>query len=343
MRVTKLTAPMTFETAEAPTPAVPAKGILIETAICGFTDRDIKAYFGEAASENGILGGQAAGTVIAVDEGNADYAVGDRVLVSRYISCGHCRYCRAGKSNLCIDRRELGDRLPGGLAQYMAIDAEMLEYGCVAKLPKNLKFEEVSGADTTAAVFHAQRCSSIAPGQKILVLGCGPAGCMHTHIAKLRGADTIVQADVVSSRVEMSRPFMAEYLLDLTHENLDDAVREATGGKGVDVAIVAASDPAAMALAIQQTAAGGKILLFSRFGEKGTAVPLDLAVLQKKQLRIESYDGYDAEDVREVLWLAGKRKINLKWMVTSVIDAAELPKKLEAVRSGKELRIAVRP
>lgn len=343
MKVTKLTAPMSFETVELPDPALPQDGIMIQVAACGLTDHDVKAYFGEAASESGVLGGQAAGTVVAVGENTADYAVGDRVLVSRYVSCGSCPHCRAGKPQQCRSRKELGSQLPGGMAEILTLDAQMLRDGCVAKIPRNLKFEETGGADAAAAVFNAHRSCGIGPGQKVLVLGCGPAGCMHTHIAKLRGADTIVQADVVASRMEMSRPFMADYLLDLSWEDLSETIREATGGKGVDVAIVAASDPAALAHAIRETAVGGKIILFSRFGEKGTSVPVDLTALQEKQLQLAAYDGYTKEDVEEVLWLASKRKINLKWMVTSVVDPEDLPKKMEALRNGKELRLVVHP
>lgn len=343
MRVTKLTAPMTLETVELADPNVPQDGIVVQVATCGLTDRDIKAYFGEVTSQTGVLGGQVAGTVVAVGENAEGYAVGDRILISRYVSCGKCIHCRAGKPEQCCNRKELGNELSGGMAEIVVLDGQMLRDGCIAKIPRNLKFEEIGGADATAAVFHAHRNCGIGPGQKILVLGCGPAGCMHTHIAKLRGADTIVQADVVASRMEMSRPFMADFLLDISWENLGEAVREATGGRGVDVAIVAANDPSAVAHAIRETAVGGKIVLFSRFGEKGTQVAVDLTALQEKQLQLAAYDGYTKEDVEEVLWLASKRKINLKWMVTSVVDPEDVPKKMEAIRSGKELRVVVHP
>lgn len=343
MKLTKLTAPMTFENLELPDPGVPQDGILVQAAACGLTDHDVKAWFGEVASETGVLGGQVAGTVVAVGENATGYAVSDRVLVSRYVSCGECLSCRTGKPQQCRNRKELGDQLMGGMAEILTLDGHMLRNGCIAKIPRNLKFEEIGGADATAAVFHTHRSCGIGPGQRILVLGCGPAGCMHTHIAKLRGADTIIQADVVASRMEMSRPFMADYLLDLSWEDLGETVREATGGKGVDVAIVAASDPAAMALAVRETAPGGKVVLFSRFGEKGRQVPVDLATLQEKQLRLLAFDGYTKEDVEEVLWLASKRKINLKWMVTSVVDPEDVPKKMDAIHSGKELRVVVHP
>lgn len=126
MKVTKLTAPMTFETMELPDPALPQDGIVIQVAACGLTDHDVKAYFGEAACESGVLGGQVAGTVVAVGENASGYAEGDRVLFSRYVSCGSCAHCRGGNPQRCGSRTELGDQLMGGLAEFVAVDGHML-------------------------------------------------------------------------------------------------------------------------------------------------------------------------------------------------------------------------
>lgn len=343
MKATKLVSPGVLETAEMDAPALKLGEVAVDIAACGFTDRDMKAFLGQETSVSGYLGGQMAGAVAAVAEDVTDYQPGDRLAISRYVPCGVCELCKAGKADLCRNRKEFGRDLPGGLAGRITLDAHTLANGCIAKLPSNLKFEEVCGADVAAAVLKAQRLCATAPGQKLLVLGCGPAGCMHTHIAKLRGVDVIIQGDPVASRMEMSRPFMADVLLDLSCDSLSDAVNEATHGRGVDVAIVAADDPSALADAAEQTAVGGTVLLFSRFGQEGRQAALNLTAIQEKQLRVLTSDGYGKEDLLEVLWLASKRKINLKWMITSVVDAADLDKKLEAARAGKELRVAAHP
>lgn len=330
MRVTKLSAPQTLVTSQEEAPRVLRDGILLRVDACGLTDCDLKAFLGEVDSPSGVLGGQIAGTVLEAGSEVCGYASGDRLLFSRYIACG-------------AQVQELGMELAGGFAEVLALDGAMLQNGFLAKIPKNVKSEEACAADLAAAVLKAQRICAVAPAQRVLVLGCGPAGCMHTHIAKLRGADIVIQSDVVSSRMEMSRPFMADYLIDTSYENLNEVVWEATDGHGADVTIVAANDPEAMAAAVQNTARGGRLLLFSRFGLAGAAVPMDLATLQKKQITILTSDGYELEDVREALWLVSKRKINLKWLVTSVVDVEQAEKKLNECCRGKELRVVVKP
>ena len=343
MRAVKWTDAEKLEAVEREEQEVPLDGILLETAACGLTDTDLKVLNGTLSSDSGFLGGQIAGVVKKAGERAAGYEEGDRILVSRYLSCGSCRFCRSGRTNLCRNKKTFGLDLPGGLAGEISLDGSQLENVCVTKIPGNLKFEEVCAADVAAAVYHAQQLCGIGPGMKILVLGCGPAGCMHTHLAKLRGADRIIQTDVSASRMEMARPFMADELLNSAQESLSDTVKAVTDGRGADVAIVAADKPEAFGEAIEQVAPGGKILLFSRLDEAGRAVPVDLTKLAEKQVQLVTSDGYTREDIQQIIWLAGKRKVTLKWLVTSVIEPDEWESKKADAAEGRELRIVVHP
>lgn len=141
----------------------------------------------------------------------------------------------------------------------------------------------------------------------------------------------------------MARPFMADYLLNSTVDDVEETVRTVTDGKGADVVIVATNRPEAFNQAIKNAAVGGKILLFSRFGEIGENIPINITEIQRKQITIIGSDGYTKEDVQEILWLASKRKITLKWLVTSVIDPDDIRKKAEELEKGKELRVVVHP
>ena len=335
MSAFRLTGPGMLEPAEERELAVPQDGLVLKVEACGLTDTDLKALKGELKSETGYLGSQIVGTVKKTGENVSEYAEGDRLMVSCYLAYGGADE-RTG-------RKTFGLELEGGLAGEIGLTGADLKDAYVLKLPANLKFEEACAADVAAAVFHSHRLCGIEPGKRVLVLGCGPAGCMHTHLSKLRGADVIIQSDVNAVRMEMARPFMADYLLNSAAENLEETVREATGGKGADVVIVAADDPKALNEAVRNAAFGGRLLLFSRFGDAGTAVPINAAELQRKQLQLVASDGYTREEIQEILWLAGKRKITLKWLVTSVITPDEIAKKAEEAAKGKELRIVVHP
>lgn len=343
MRATKLVDTRRLETGEEGEKVALPDGILLKVEACGLTDTDLKAFRGELSSETGYLGSQIVGTIQEVGEKVSGYIAGERIMISCHVPCGSCGACRNGRTNECVGKKTFGLELPGGLSGEISISGSELEKAYIVKLPNNLKFEEACAADVAAAVFKSHRLCGIEPGMKILVLGCGPAGCMHTHLAKLRGADVIIQSDIVASRMEMARPFMADYLLNSVLEDLEETVKTVSDGLGVDVAIVATDNPEALGEAIKNVAVGGKILLFSRFGKAGTTVPTDLTEIQRKQITLIASDGYTKEDIQEILWLTSKRKITLKWLVTSVIDPDEIEKKIDAIEKGKELRVVVHP
>jgi threonine dehydrogenase-like Zn-dependent dehydrogenase len=50
-------------------------------------------------------------------------SVGERVAVDPYLFCGHCRWCRIGRGNLCEDWDAIGDTVDGAIAEYVAVQA----------------------------------------------------------------------------------------------------------------------------------------------------------------------------------------------------------------------------
>ncbi|WP_348245216.1 alcohol dehydrogenase catalytic domain-containing protein, partial [Salmonella enterica] len=49
--------------------------------------------------------------------------IGDRVSGEGHITCGHCRNCRGGRTQLCRNTTGVGVNRPGCLAEYLVIPA----------------------------------------------------------------------------------------------------------------------------------------------------------------------------------------------------------------------------
>jgi alcohol dehydrogenase, propanol-preferring len=105
----------------------PAPGqLLIRVRACGICRTDLHVADGELPEPKLplVLGHEIVGEVVAIGAGVDRFARGDRVGVPWLgWTCGECRYCRAGRENLCDRARFTGYQIDGGYAEYAVADA----------------------------------------------------------------------------------------------------------------------------------------------------------------------------------------------------------------------------
>jgi alcohol dehydrogenase, propanol-preferring len=99
--------------------------VLISVRACGVCRTDLHILDGELAEPALPLvpGHQIAGVVAGMGEGAGRFSPGDRVGVPWLgWTDGECRYCRAGRENLCDNARFTGYDLDGGYAELAVAD-----------------------------------------------------------------------------------------------------------------------------------------------------------------------------------------------------------------------------
>ena len=79
----------------------------------------------------------------------------------------------------------------GGFAQYIVPPVNVVKNGFVNRIPDNLSFEEASMSELLACCINAQERAMVGEGDTVLVIGPGPAGCMHIQLARARGAKKV--------------------------------------------------------------------------------------------------------------------------------------------------------
>ncbi len=167
------------------------------------------------------LGYSAAGFVVAVDELNSRFRVGDRV------ACGGAE---------------------------CAFHAEMIAVPdlLAALVPEGV--EDWQAAYTTLASISLQavRQAEVRLGDRVLVMGQGLVGLLATSLLKASGA-RVLAVDFVSSRLQTSLAMGAERVVNPAETKVEDVVREWTNGQGVDAVIICvggkSSGPADQAIA----------------------------------------------------------------------------------------------
>jgi propanol-preferring alcohol dehydrogenase len=112
--------------ADLPQPRPGEGQVLIEVHACGVCRTDLHIIDGELAHPKLplVLGHQIVGTVVDRGTGVEHISLGDRVGVPWLgYTDGSCRYCRAGRENLCEHARFTGYDIDGGYADYTVADA----------------------------------------------------------------------------------------------------------------------------------------------------------------------------------------------------------------------------
>lgn len=105
----------------------PGKGeVVVKVEACGVCRTDLHVVDGELSEPKLPLvpGHEIVGRVAAMGEGVTGFTPGERVGIPWLgHTCGECRYCRAGKENLCEHALFTGYTRDGGYAEYTLADA----------------------------------------------------------------------------------------------------------------------------------------------------------------------------------------------------------------------------
>ncbi|WP_328314736.1 glutathione-dependent formaldehyde dehydrogenase [Streptomyces sp. NBC_00442] len=219
------------------------------TGLCG-SDLHLYEVLGPFLDPGDILGHEPMGIVEEVGPKVTALKPGDRVVVPFNISCGSCFMCTQGLHSQCETTQvhehgsgaslfgytKLYGQVPGGQAQYLRVPFGNALPIRVPDGPSDERFVYLS--DVLPTAWQAVEYAAVPPGGSVAVLGLGPIGDMSARIAAHRGAGTVIGIDLVPERLERARR-RGVHTLDLQEcgDNLTDAVRELTGGRGPDAVI----------------------------------------------------------------------------------------------------------
>lgn len=116
--------PLTYK--KLPVPRAAANQVLIKVIACGICRTDLHVIDGELTQPRLPLvpGHEIIGKVVALGSTVDSIKINDIVGVPWLgYTCGKCKFCLAGKENLCDNARFTGYTIDGGYAEYTVADA----------------------------------------------------------------------------------------------------------------------------------------------------------------------------------------------------------------------------
>jgi propanol-preferring alcohol dehydrogenase len=185
--------------ADRPVPDPGPGEIRVRVSACGVCRTDLHLAEGDLAPHRPatVPGHEIVGTVDALGPGCRRFAVGQRAGIAwlRH-TCGHCRWCRRGRENLCTDPRFTGWDADGGYAEWTVVD-EAYAY----ELPAGFDDEHAAPLLCAGIIgYRALRRAEVPPGGRLGIYGFGASAHLAAQVALAEGATVHVQTRSEAAR-----------------------------------------------------------------------------------------------------------------------------------------------
>jgi S-(hydroxymethyl)mycothiol dehydrogenase len=328
--------------------------VLVRVHACGLchSDLHIVETKGWGSRFPILLGHEGAGVVEEVGSEVTSVAPGDRVVIAWRAPCGECPQCRRGDPRRCSSqlraKRRLHRAVDGALLTPVLrcgtfAEQAVVHEACAVRIPDELPLEEASllacGFSTGAGA--ALWATPVRAGSAVAVIGCGGVGLATVQGALLREAEQIVAVDIAPEKLDHARALGATDVVNATEGDPVEAVRELTGGRGVEIAFAAAGGAAGLAQAVRMCAYAGTATLVG-LALPGSRLDIDLDTeLFGPKVTIATTHGGDTipqEDFPFLAQAALDGRIDLARFVTSTISLDEVPERLPRIGERGEIR-----
>jgi propanol-preferring alcohol dehydrogenase len=308
---------------QRPIPRPRAGQVLIKVAACGVCRTDLHVVDGDLKDARLpiIPGHEIVGRVVEIAANVSSISIGDRVGVPWLgATCGHCRYCRSGRENLCDAPGFTGYQLDGGYAEYTVANAGYC-------FPIHGPYTDVEAAPLLCAGLIGHRALRMAGDGTVLgIYGFGAAAHIVAQAARHQGRE-------VYAFTRCGDKAAQSFALSLGCQWAGGSDEKPP--KPLDAAIIFAPVGGLVPLALAATAKGGTVVLGGIHMSDIPAMPYDLLWGERV---VRSVANLTRRDAAEFLALAPAIPIRTS---TTAIPLAAANGALRRLRNGELTGAAV--
>ncbi len=317
MKAVYLDQPGQFRMTEIDPPAAPGAGeALVEVRRVGVCGTDLHAYEGKQPFFNypRILGHELSVEILEAGENPFGLAARDRCSVEPYLHCGHCKSCRRGLTNCCVNLKVLGVSTDGGMRERFVLPLHKLHRS------EWLSFDQLALVEMLSIGAHAVERADLKPEDDILILGVGPIGLAVLEFVRLAGLEVSV-VDVNEARLNYCRKTLKiPNCIDARHEPLA-VLRELKGGELPAIVFDCTGNPKSMLGALEFMTHGGKLVFVGLFpGE----IKFNDPAFHLRETTLLSSRNATARNFRRVIRLLESGVIDVERWITHRVTYSEV-------------------
>lgn len=326
---------------EIPTPQIGPGDVLVRVEAAGICHSDAH-YRRGTYSHRPVpltLGHEVAGVIERAGEEVTGVGVGDRVCLHYLVACGDCAYCRMGSEQFCTSVKMIGHGRDGGYAEYIRIPARN-----AFPLPDEIPFEQ--GAImmcSSATSFHALRKGRLKAGESVAVFGVGGLGMSAIQLARAFGAIDVYAVDINEEKLRLAEK-LGGVPVNAAETDPVAAIKELSGGRGVDVALELIGLPVTIKQAVESLAVFGRAVVVGVTEKEVSIAPYKDLLLKEAELMGAS--DHLASELPYLIELARRGILDLSEVVTDTVplDAKAVNDALDRVESfSGDVRFVIKP
>jgi L-iditol 2-dehydrogenase len=333
---------------EVPTPKPAAGEVLLRVNACALCGTDQRVLAGEKHVDVPIVGHEIAGTVLEVGAGVSGVRKGERYAIQTVIGCGACPMCAKHRENLCEKGfTAIGYQYDGGFAEAMIMPAVGVRQGCLIPVPDDMSAEVATLLEPLSCCINGMRPIPMEEAGLVAIFGGGIIGVLNGLVARARGAREIAILDIAQDRLDLHRklglPF--DHWVNTGKTDPVEWVKARTGGRGADVAVVAASVTSLVPLALGLLARSGHLSIFAGMPKSDPVRPIDVNAIHYREIHVHGANSSVRVDYMQAGDYLASGKIDGKRLVTHRFGLDDFLKAVETQKDPKagSLKIIITP
>lgn len=324
------------ELRDFPVPFIGADDVLLEVAYVGVCGSDLHQWTADHSwpvNYPVVLGHEFSGRVAQVGEQVATWKAGDRVVseTAAVINLDN-PMVRKGLYNLDPSRKGFGYGVDGAMTQFVAVPAR-----CLHRIPDHLPFEEACLTEPCCVAYNAVvGNATLAPGDRVVVLGPGTIGILCAAVAKLCGAEVaVVGLEADRHRLGIARQYGCEVIVG-------DAMPWAykRDGLGADCVIDAAGTSITLQLALQLVRPAGRIV---KVGWGPQPLGFSLDPLVQKNITLQGSFSHNWPIWERVIALLAGGQLDVKPIIGGIWTLDRWSEAFSKMHQGEVVKSILKP